>query len=267
MHTHQALILAAGFGKRLMPFTQTKPKCMLSFQGKTLLDWQTEAMAACGITDITVVAGHGAASIPAKYPKIINARYETTNMVYSLFCGHAQWKQQADLIISYGDIVYEEKVLAQLLADEAPISLIFDRQWRTLWSARMNNPLDDVETFVRRPDGTVLSLGQKPRTETEVQGQYIGLIKVRADRLESFVQAYEHLKQTENSQQNRIENLYMTDFIQHLIDTGWLVNGVGIDGGWLEFDTVSDLETYQMLAQNGQLSELMAWDNAYVPTV
>ena len=42
-------------------------------------------------------------------------------------------------------------------------------------------------------------------------------------------------------------------FLQLLIDDGWPVQGVQVEGGWLEVDTVSDLELYERLAESGEL--------------
>ena len=54
----QAIILAAGEGQRLRPFTVSKPKVMLSVAGKPILQYVIEALAACGIRDIIIVAGY-----------------------------------------------------------------------------------------------------------------------------------------------------------------------------------------------------------------
>jgi len=47
--------------------------------------------------------------------------------------------------------------------------------------------------------------------------------------------------------------MYMTSFLQLLIDAGWPVLGVQVEAGWLEVDTVSDLELYERLARSGDL--------------
>jgi glucose-1-phosphate thymidylyltransferase len=54
----QAIILAAGEGQRLRPFTVSKPKVMLAVAGKPILQYMVEALAACGIRDIVIVAGY-----------------------------------------------------------------------------------------------------------------------------------------------------------------------------------------------------------------
>ena len=53
-----AIILAAGQGKRLASLTKNKPKCMINLFGKTLLEWQVSVFKKCGISDISVVTGY-----------------------------------------------------------------------------------------------------------------------------------------------------------------------------------------------------------------
>lgn len=55
--TKRAIILSAGQGSRLLPLTADRPKCLIEFSGRTLLDWQLDMLIAGGIDDITVVVG------------------------------------------------------------------------------------------------------------------------------------------------------------------------------------------------------------------
>ena len=104
------IILAAGQGKRLSPLTNNKPKCMVDLFGKTLLEWQVSAFKKCGITDISVVTGYRSELIDLPGLEFFqNKKFETTNMVESLFC--ASEKLNKSTIVSYGDIIFEEKVL------------------------------------------------------------------------------------------------------------------------------------------------------------
>ena len=55
---HQAIILAAGQGCRLLPYTKDRPKCLLEVGGKSILEHQVEALHAQDIDRITVVTGY-----------------------------------------------------------------------------------------------------------------------------------------------------------------------------------------------------------------
>ena len=65
-----AVLLAAGTGSRLRPLTDTLPKCLLEVGGRPLLDYQLEALAAHGVTDVLVVTGHAAGEITRRYPRL-----------------------------------------------------------------------------------------------------------------------------------------------------------------------------------------------------
>ena len=73
-----------------------------------------------------------------------------------------------DLIIAYGDIVYEPTVLQSLLDTQGEMVITADLDWKKLWSLRMDNPLDDAETFKINQDGFVVELGKKPKSKDGV---------------------------------------------------------------------------------------------------
>ena len=78
----RAIILAAGQGLRLRPLTDDKPKCLVSLQGKTLLEHQVQALKSEGIQDIHVVGGYCFEKIDsAGYKCSLNPQYKKTNMV------------------------------------------------------------------------------------------------------------------------------------------------------------------------------------------
>jgi len=57
MTIDKAVILSAGKGSRLYPHTEDKPKCLLDISGRTLLEWQLDALFASGVTEMAVVTG------------------------------------------------------------------------------------------------------------------------------------------------------------------------------------------------------------------
>src|SRR3546814_13423692 len=58
MTISKAIILSAGQGSRLLPLTSDMPKCMIDFNGRTLIEWQIEALKANGVRHISVVTGY-----------------------------------------------------------------------------------------------------------------------------------------------------------------------------------------------------------------
>jgi choline kinase len=250
----KALILAAGQGTRLRPLTDDRPKCLVELVGKSLLERQVTVLRRAGILDITVVSGYRANQIAALgFATIMNPRYAETNMVTSLFSAVDIMDDSQDLLICYGDIVYESRVLSSLLAVDAPLTVMIDRQWLRYWRQRLEDPLTDVETLKLGLDGRLRELGKKPRDYSEIEGQYIGLIKVRADHVANIKREYASMDRAAIDGKD-FDNMYMTSFIQYLIDHDWDVRVAETDNGWLEVDSVSDLQLYETMAAEGSLT-------------
>ena len=83
--------------------------------------------------------------------------------------------------------------LQSILKSEADISVVIDKDWRKYWSARMENPLEDAETLKINEEGTIKELGKKPTSYDEIEGQYIGLIKIKQSMLPKFKDYYKGL--------------------------------------------------------------------------
>jgi choline kinase len=250
-----AFILAAGQGTRLRPYTDRIPKCLVELAGQSLLERQCRALRHAGVEDICVITGYRAAEIEARgYPTIHNPSFATTNMVASLFCARERMVGAADLLIVYGDIVFEPRVVRAILAEDAPLATAIDRAWYRCWSRRMSDPLADAETLRLAPDGCVLELGQRPGSLREIEGQYMGLSKVRADHVERFAGAWEALDPAGSYDGRDKPNMYMTSFLSALIAAGWRLQAVPVESGWLEVDSTSDLDLYHRLLRTGELA-------------
>ena len=238
----KAMILAAGQGTRLRPLTDDRPKCLVEFAGKPLLEHQLEVLRAGDVDDIHIVGGYRAEQLERPDATLhINPRFAETNMVSTLFAAENVMTGESDLIISYGDIVFEPRVLAALQACDAPIALAVDREWKRYWAARMDDPLADAETFKVLDGDRVVELGKKPESYAEVQGQYTGLIKVRADHVAGLPEVWRAMDRNATYDGKDYDNMYLTSFIQHLIDIGWDVRAAFVDNGWAEFDCEGDI--------------------------
>lgn len=253
----KTILLAAGQGTRLRPYTDTKPKCMVELAGKPLLHHQMDALEQCGIKkdSTVVVGGYRADDLDSKGADIvINPRYDSTNMVATLFCARDYMQPGEDLLISYGDIVYEPKVLQSVLNCEAPACLAADREWKRLWQLRMDDPLSDAETFMMNKHGSVTELGKEPESYDQVQAQYMGLVKIRGDKVGDFIAAYDAMDRNKTYDGKDFDNMYLTSFIQHLINRDWDIKACLVDNGWLEVDTVEELEIYYKMHQEDKLA-------------
>lgn len=242
-----AIILAAGKGTRLRPYTDEKPKCMVEVQGRSLLDWQIEVLRKSGIEDIVVVSGFKSEKIPDdKATKVQNHEYDSTNMVYSLFCAEAYL--QNEVIITYGDILYQSSVVENVINTRQDIVIPSDEEWKAYWEKREENPLDDAETFKTGENNKVLELGQKASSIEEVQGQFIGMIKLTGQGCRIVKEAYQNCLTNPECKNNAwdssrpLENAYMTDLLNYLAKEKGCVHYQPIQRGWFEIDDKEDLE-------------------------
>jgi len=239
-----AVILAAGRGSRLHPYTENCPKCLTEFAGTTLIARQIDTLRAGGADRIVLATGykHQMLRLPGTL-EAHNPNWAETNMVETLFCARAYFGD--DVIVSYGDIVYEPRVLRNLLDSPFDVSVVVDRNWRSLWEHRFENPLDDAETLRMDAAGRITDIGQAAENVDDIEAQYMGLMRFRGTGVTALCETYENLGRHRRSwtETRTVANAYMTDLLMEMILTGVDVHAVPVSGGWLEFDTVSDLES------------------------
>jgi histidinol-phosphate/aromatic aminotransferase/cobyric acid decarboxylase-like protein/choline kinase len=124
----QAIILAAGMGKRLGKYTQDGTKCMVRVNGKSLIERALEALADAGVKRVILVVGYRAEALRAflagKFPEleiiyVVNEIYATTNNIYSLWLAR-EYLSADDTILLESDLIFQGDLLAKLLADPEP---------------------------------------------------------------------------------------------------------------------------------------------------
>ncbi len=124
----QAIILAAGMGKRLGKYTQDGTKCMVRVNGKSLIERALEALLQAGIKRVILVVGYRAdrlrAFLEGKYPDleisyVTNEIYATTNNIYSLYLAR-EYLAADDTLLLESDLIFQPQILAKLVADKEP---------------------------------------------------------------------------------------------------------------------------------------------------
>ena len=259
----KAIILAAGQGTRLRPYTADRPKCLVELAGKTLLAHQTRALEAAAVSDITVVTGYRHELIgDLGLQSVHNPRYAQTNMVVSMMCAAHLFEGDSDLLVVYGDLVFEPRVIRKLLDSKRDFATTVDDDWLALWKLRAEDPLGDAETLRISPQGDILELGNRPRSLEEIDSQYVGLIKFSAGFAPQVERHYRALRADPACDPGSLDQMYMTSFLQQLIDRGHALQAVRIRSGWLEVDSVADLELYNRMAVDGTLSRFVSLEEA-----
>ena len=233
----KAIILAAGRGSRMKHLTDERPKCLIEFNGKPLLEWQLEAIYKAGIDEIGIVTGYKREMLTDYgLVEFHNPEWATTQMVSSLCCAN-EWLEANTCIVSYSDIFYEASAVRSLIESKADISLTYDPNWLELWTKRFGDPLLDAETFRLNSDGTLAEIGKKPKNVEEIEGQYMGLLQFTPAGWRTLTEVKEELS---NEQQKA---LHMTGALQKLIEVKRkTVLSLAYNGKWGEFDKEVDLD-------------------------
>jgi choline kinase len=243
----KAIIVAAGMGRRLRPYTDDRPKCLVEINGRSILARQLDAYRAAGIDDITIVRGYmkerlGKDSLPGVH-FIDNDDYASNNILLSLF--HAEQAMAGGFFFSYADIVFRPEVVRTALMTEGDYALVVDRRWAETYEGRLQHPIDEAEV-ARVEGGRIVRVGKKTVTAEQATGEFIGLARISA-RGADAMRARFHQRRRERAGQPygtaaRFEVAYVTDQFNDLIDDGATMRPAFIDGGWREIDTVEDLE-------------------------
>ena len=109
-----------------------------------------------------------------------------------------------------------------------------------------SDPLSDAETLKLRKDSVqgdfIVELGKKPTSYDDIDGQYMGLFKFSHNFLQKVLDFYDNLDRNAYYDGKDFNNMYMTSFLQGIIDTYHNAKAVMVNGGWCEIDCKSDLE-------------------------
>lgn len=229
----KAIILSAGQGRRLLPLTESLPKCCLRLGGRTLLEIQIRALAACGIDDIVVITGFG-----HRIVEEVVARLECGVALRTLYnpfyalsdnlgtCWVARAEMRGGFVLLNGDTLFEPEVLRRLLksAGEYPITLATDRK-----------PDYDADDMKISAAGSRLVRVGKRLDPAIVNGESIGMMVFSPAGARAFVDRVERLMEGPDG----LARWYLSA-IDELARDGMV--GIGpIQGlGWCEVDDLED---------------------------
>ncbi|WP_326656263.1 phosphocholine cytidylyltransferase family protein [Streptomyces sp. NBC_00385] len=232
------LVLAAGAGRRLRPYTDTLPKALVPVDGeKTVLDLTLANFAEIGLTEVAIVVGYRKEAVydrkeelEAKYglklTLVDNDKAEEWNNAYSLWCAREVLKR--GVILANGDTVHPvsvERTLLDARGKGQKIILALDTV-KNLADEEMK-VITDGDKGVRR-----ITKLMDPATAT---GEYIGVTLIEAEAAEELADA---LKATFE----RDPDLYYEDGYQELVNRGFTVDVAPIgEVTWVEIDNHDDL--------------------------
>ena len=188
----EAVILAAGVGRRLGEGVD-RPKVMLEFGGSSLLARHLHSLQAAGLRRVSIVVGFAADHIRAAVASaattlevvlIENPDYREGSVV-SLWAARAVLRQGCPVVLMDGDVLYDGRLMARLLAGAAPNVLLLDREIE---------PGDEpVKLCIR--EGRIVDFRKRPTEAYEWHGESVGFFRFApeaaaelAHRVERYVE-------------------------------------------------------------------------------
>jgi choline kinase len=242
----KAIILSAGQGSRLGHLVDDRPKCLIDFGGRSLLDRQLDTLAGNGVGEAVVVTGfhddliNEALSRRSGGPDvrtIYNPFYKVADNLGSLFM--AREELSGDCQVWTGDTLVSDTLMARVVGnDRAGICVTIDR--------KDSYDEDDMKVVVD-PDGRLRAIGK--RISQGVNGESIGLLAFRSGGAERFREAIERdIRAPEGT------TIWYLRVIHHLAERSdvWTFDINGEE--WGEVDFPEDVERAQALVSR--------WDSA-----
>lgn len=192
----KAIILSAGQGSRLGHLTDDKPKCLIEFNGRTLLDRQLDALAANGVEEAVVVTGFRDDQIEAALNRrgdagprvrtVYNPFYKVADNLGSLFV--AKEEIAGDVLVWNGDTLVSNELMARVVGnrDRDGICVTIDR--------KDGYDEDDMKVVVDEA-GRLHAIGKRLDLD-EVNAESIGLLAFRGSGAQTFRHAIERAIRT-----------------------------------------------------------------------
>lgn len=236
----KAIILCAGQGKRLLPLTAQRPKCLLPIGGLTILEWQIKSLAVNGVDEIVIVTGFGADAVEEAVRRLATDRLKV-RVLYNPFytvadnigsCYVAHHEMTGDFLLLNGDTLFEPAIVERLLASATmPATVTIDRKARY--------DADDMKVHCA---GNALKSIGKTLPLKIVDGESIGLLLFKGEGGSAFVrQLGEALRDPQ-----ALSRWYLS-VVDSLAKTG-IVGVASIEGlQWAEVDFPADVRRAEQM--------------------
>ncbi|MBN2332324.1 MAG: phosphocholine cytidylyltransferase family protein [Deltaproteobacteria bacterium] len=231
----RAIILSAGQGKRLLPLTSDTPKCALNVGGQSLLEWQLDMLAACGVNQVTVVVGYGAEQVEQlvqnrsagqQVETLLNADYAVSDNLVS--CWMVRERMDQDFVLLNGDTLFEAAVLQRLLLTPSEAVTVTINHKKAY----------DADDMKVKLEGTRLVNIGKGLSSDDVDGESIGMILFRGTGPQLFRSSIEAALENPAARKRWYLSV-INDMAQTM--PVWTCSADGL--AWCEVDYPADLES------------------------
>ena len=226
------------------------PTCMLDINGKSILQRNVEILNSIGINEINVVTGYNNHKINIEgIKKIENKEYDKTGVLHSIMCAEEDMDEKT--LIVFSDILFEKKILTNLVNKEDDIVLVVDSSYKTrkfnknegldLVVAK-KGPVDGDRAVKLDEDNEIWKIGTEIPKDT-ANFEFVGIALFSKKGIEILRKFYkEYPKEDNNSDFNKI--------IQKIIDKGHKVSCLEVHKGWAEIHNFDDYKRVSSMLSN-----------------
>lgn len=242
----KAIIIGAGRGKRLMPYTAEMTKCFMDVGGRRILDWALDAFRGAGLHDHVFIGGYCIEQVRAAYPGFSyrhNDQWERNNILASLF--YAEDAMTDGFVCSYADILYRPSVVRKAIEHPGEIVLCVDTCWRARYAERTEHPEDDAEKV--RVDGDRVIALNRDIPADDAHGEYIGVARFSAAGAKLLREHHARLRERCGDEGifrrgKPFRLAYLIELFEVMIDEGVPFHRVETSGEYMEIDTQEDYD-------------------------
>ena len=205
-----AIILAAGVGRRLG--ADDRPKVLLEFGGRSLLERHLAALRSCGVEEVSITVGHGRELIEAEVERlgwrdrvslVHNPRFREGSLV-SLWAQSARLREDRPLLLMDGDVLYDRRMVARLVAAPGENVLLVDRDIE---------PGDEPVKICFRGD-RIVDFRKRPVHPHDRHGESVGFFRFSGETAAALAErcrAYVESGRTELEYEEAIRDLILAE--------------------------------------------------------
>ncbi len=241
----KAIILSAGQGSRLLPLTRDIPKCLIDFNGRSLISWQVAALVANGVTDIVVVTGFRTERVEDHALQLYRETGARIRTVFNPFfqvadnlgtCWIVREEMDCDFIILNGDTIVSDEIVAKLIEGATDAITV---------TVDVKDAYDDDDMKVNcDASGRLHNIGKR-LLPPDTNAESIGMLAFVGEGPAIFRNQVDQMMRTPEG----VERWYLRAI--DIIAKGNRVGTVSIEGlDWQEVDFPQDVESALRLTEH-----------------
>ena len=156
-----------------------------------------------------------------------------------------------DVLTSYSDIIFEEKILKSMTEFSGDIGIAVDLDWEKNYINRDQHPTSQADNvLINGSEILQIRKNLSKCKKNEKIGEFLGLMRLSKKGSKIFLDKYSELEMSHQGKFHNapsLEKAYLTDMLQELIDSGIRISPIYVSGKWCEIDTPQDLKKARKL--------------------